>query len=274
MPEGPEVRREADLIESVLSDVEVTETFIKFDHLKELAPLFKGCQLLFIQTVGKGMVLHFNQGLSVYTHHQLYGRWVVSNTDPELTRDLRLRFITSKGMASLYSSSEVDIFPTEETYQVPFIQKNDGLDILNSDLSECEVFSYIQNFPRKNKALSALLLDQKFILGMGNYLRSEVLFESRINPFIKLSELQPEGLHRLGRAINKIMRQSYFQGGVTNSLELARKLKKKGYFFEDYRFQVFNREDLPCYVCKTKIKRTELNNRRLYYCPVCQEVVP
>ena len=100
-------------------------------------------------------------------------------------------------MASLYSSSEVDIFPTEETPMVPFIQRNNGLDILNSNISEAEFLIILKNFPKK-KALSALLLDQKFILGMGNYLRSEVLFESRINPFFKLGDLSEEMIQEPG----------------------------------------------------------------------------
>ena len=65
MPEGPEVRREADLIEDILSNEVVSETYIKFEHLKDFSSLFNGAQLLFIQTIGKGMVLHFNQGLKI-----------------------------------------------------------------------------------------------------------------------------------------------------------------------------------------------------------------
>ena len=39
------------------------------------------------------------------------------------------------------------------------------------------------------KRLYALLLDQHFIAGLGNYLRSEILFDARLHPERKLSDL-------------------------------------------------------------------------------------
>ena len=271
MPEGPEIRREADQIQDALGNNELSEIFFKFDHLKPAEKILKGAKLLFVQTVGKGFILHFDCGYSIYGHNQLYGKWMFAPSIPESGRDLRLMLKSQGKYALLYSASEIQFLPTEDVLDIPFVKNNSGLDVLNSRPSDEDTLAYISQNKFQSKSLAALLLDQKFILGMGNYLRSEVLFLSRIHPNAKIADLDIKKLKALARYINLVMIQAYEHKGITNDLERAKKMKLRKFFFEDYRFWVFNRENATCYTCKTSIKRIEKNSRRLYYCPKCQK---
>ena len=270
MPEGPEIRREADQIQDVLGSNELSEVFFKFDHLKPAENILVGSKLLFVQTVGKGFLLHFDCGFSIYGHNQLYGKWMFAPSIPESGRDLRLMLKSKGKYALLYSASEIQFVPTEDVLNIPFVKNNCGLDVLNTRPSIDETLKHISQNKFQSKSLAALLLDQKFILGMGNYLRSEVLFLSRIHPDAKIAELASKKRKALATYINSVMIQAYEYKGITNDLERAEKMKNRKFFFEDYRFWVFNRESAPCYKCNTTVIRTEKNARRLYYCPKCQ----
>jgi endonuclease-8 len=108
------------------------------------------------------------------------------------------------------------------------------------------------------------------LCGLGNYLRSEVLFVSRIPPLHRPVDCTPEQIQHLAEATIALAHQSYHHNGITNDLQLAQMLKDEGKRRKDYRHWVFNRWGKPCYVCKTAIVKEMLSGRRLYYCPVCQ----
>ena len=132
MPEGPEVRREADQIQDTLGDTPISEVYFKFDHLKYAQEILRGSRLLFVQTVGKGFLLHFDCGFSIYGHNQLYGRWMFAPKIPESARDLRLMLKSKDRYALLYSASEIQFLPSENVPDIAFVKNNSGLDILNS----------------------------------------------------------------------------------------------------------------------------------------------
>ena len=123
-------------------------------------------------------------------------------------------------------------------------------------------------FARKN--LAAILLDQSFLAGIGNYLRSEILFFARIHPEARIAELAPARRLALAQAAIDITRLSYRTVGITNSLAIANRLKAAGKSFEQYRHWVFDREGGDCYRCQCQIARVNISGRGLYWCSNCQ----
>jgi len=128
----------------------------------------------------------------------------------------------------------------------------------------------LQSARFKKRALAALYLDQSFLAGIGNYLRSEILFTAKVNPWLRPIDLTTTQCNQVGRASLAVSLQSYATQGITNSLKRAATLKQQGYYFEDRRFKVFNRESLACYECNASIVNTPVSGRRLYWCPQCQ----
>ena len=107
--------------------------------------------------------------------------------------------------------------------------------------------------------------------GIGNYLRSEILFVAKLHPQLRPMDCSEDQLQVLAEASIEISYQSYKYKGVTNDLDLANRLKAEGARYRDYRYWVFARSHKPCYVCATPIIKEMVNNRRIYYCPTCQK---
>jgi hypothetical protein len=110
MPEGPEIRRAADRIARAVEGRVAEEVFFGLPRLTEYADELTGRRVEGIETRGKAMLTHFDCGLSVYSHNQLYGRWYVvrAGAEPATNRDLRLALETATHRALLYSASEID----------------------------------------------------------------------------------------------------------------------------------------------------------------------
>ena len=122
----------------------------------------------------------------------------------------------------------------------------------------------------RNRALGSLYLDQGFLAGNGNYLRSEILWTAGLDPRRRPAEVAPEQLERLAAETLRIARRSYRTRGVTVAPGLARSLKAEGLNYEQYRFYVFGREGLPCYRCDTLVERRIMGSRNIFVCPSCQ----
>ena len=130
--------------------------------------------------------------------------------------------------------------------------------------------SAINLFKVRGRSLGSLLLDQHFVAGIGNYLRSEILHVSRLSPFDRPKDLPANKKRTLSKDILRVTVQSFLTAGVTNDPSRVSILKQKGLSRSKYRFAVFARAGLPCYECGEEIVRSETNGRRFYSCPACQ----
>ena len=75
--------------------------------------------------------------------------------------------------------------------------------------------------------MGILFLDQKFLAGMGNYLRSEILFQARLSPNSKLKDLNQECKSSLAKIAKDTVMRSYETGGYTVDEALLKKRKRK-----------------------------------------------
>ena len=271
MPEGPEIRRAADAIAAVLVDQPVQTVRFGLPKLKRHAGTLRGHRVVDIETRGKAMLTHFEHGYSIYSHNQLYGVWrvVKGHRLPKTNRSLRLLLQTETHSAILYSASDISVWPTEEVGNIPFLTRI-GPDIMARDLHWRDIAAQLQDVRYARRDLASLYLDQAFLAGVGNYLRSEILFEAGLHPHRKAGSLDRGERGRLARATLEISRRSYETGGVTLPPRLASTLKRQGLKREWRRFFIFGRTDQPCYRCQSSIQREEYQGRRLYHCPGCQ----
>ena len=271
MPEGPEIRLAADKIEAVLKDKPAERIEFGLAPLKRFAKPLTGSTILSLETRGKALLTHFDSGYTIYSHNQLYGVWRVVKRDklPKTNRQLRLAIHTDQHSALLYSASDISVWKTEKIEEHPFLQRI-GPDILNPNLTWREVAERLQSKAFSGRALNSVYLDQAFLAGLGNYLRSEILFVAGIHPAKRARELSKGELGKLARATLNISQRSYASQGVTIPDRQYKALKKKGVRYGKARFFVFSRANQPCRICKTKIQRTTANSRRIYTCAVCQ----
>ena len=271
MPEGPEIRRAADGIAAVLEGSTIDTVTFGIPRLRRYSAQLRGHQVINIETRGKALLTHFEHGYSIYSHNQLYGVWRVirGHKLPKSSRSMRLLLQTSTHSAILYSASDISVWPTAELMEHPFLAKI-GPDIMDRSLTWRDIAQRLSEPGFVRKELAALYLDQKFLAGNGNYLRSEILHDARLHPRARPSELSRGDMGRLARSTLTLSRRSYETGGITLAPRLSNALKNQGLSRNWRRFYVFGRADHPCYHCGHNIQRQEIGSRRLYHCPACQ----
>lgn len=271
MPEGPEIRRAADAVARVLVGRDILDAELHVPGLRAFEARLSGRSVTAIDTRGKAMLTRFDNGLVMYSHNQLYGRWFTVSRGklPQTSRQLRVALHTATHSALLYSASDIEIFDASDEADHPFL-KRAGPDILDASLDVDSIAARLSDKDFCNRALGNLYLDQGFLAGNGNYLRSEILWAARLNPFTRPGKLNARALALLARETLAIARRSYRTGGVTVPDKVARERRSQGMSFEQYRFQVYGRDGLPCYRCDTSIERLASGSRGVFICPVCQ----
>lgn len=118
----------------------------------------------------------------------------------------------------------------------------------------------------RDRQIKALLMDQGAIAGLGNIYCDEALHRAGIHPLATASEVDPERLRRLCRAIRAVLRESIRHQGTTFSTFAHP--EGPGDFYA--RLRVYDRADEPCRRCRTPIVRVVIAGRATHFCPHCQ----
>ena len=271
MPEGPEIAREADRIREAVLDKRVERVHFGLPHLSRRGAAFEDARVVSVRPRGKAMLIGFDNGLTLYSHNQLYGRWYVrpAGSLPATRRQLRMAIETRDRWALLYSASEIDVLDEVGLSMHPYLAKL-GPDALDPELDAATVAERLEDPRFLRRGLGGLLLDQSFVAGLGNYLRSEIAFDARVHPDQRPVDLTPADRKRLGRATIKMARRAYETGGVTLPASRAAALRRAGQSWARSRHWVFARSRKACRRCDDTIVRFDLAGRRIYVCPTCQ----
>ena len=134
------------------------------------------------------------------------------------------------------------------------------------DITEKQFFLMIAKRPKAK--IKTLLMDQKFIAGIGNIYSDEILFASYIHPLRIVGGLQPKEIISLLGNIKKILTVAIKAGGSSTSDYLDAFGQKGGY---SRQHQVYQKTGQPCLECGAKIERLKISGRSAHYCPNCQK---
>jgi endonuclease-8 len=271
MPEGPEIRLAADRIADAIEGKKATDVWFAFDELKRWERRLAGKRIRAVEPRGKAMLVRFDGGHNLYSHNQLYGRWYVTQNgaEPRTNRTLRAAVHTKGASALLYSASDIVVLTDRQLESHPYLARL-GADVLDPKVTPAAVRRRLDDPRFARRGLGGLLLDQGFLGGIGNYLRSEILFVAGIDAARRPCDLDADEKKAFARAALNISRRAYRTKGVTNSPENVRQLKRAGVRRSRYRHFVFAREDEACYECDTPIVKLQVAGRRLYACESCQ----
>ncbi len=272
MPEGPEIRLAADEVARALVARPATRVEFAFPQLRRFSGQLQGQRVSDVATRGKAILTHFENGLVIYSHNQLYGRWFIERAGhyPDTGRQLRLAIHNEEFSALLYSASEIDVLKASELQLHPFLARL-GPDLL-SDEPDAETILQRLTSPRfRQRQLAGLLLDQGFVAGLGNYLRAEILTRARLHPTLKPAQCSDQQLRCLSRHIIGLTRRAYRTRGIINPPKLVARLKQEGLISrEQHRFNTYGRAGQACHFCGSIIEASNAGGRKMYFCPDCQ----
>ncbi len=271
MPEGPEIRRAAALLDAALAGRIARRIRFARADLQSRARELEGRRIVSVRARGKAILTRFENEGYLYSHNQLYGRWQVSEDgrQPDSRRSLRLAIHTGGPAAFLYSASDIAILTPAELAAHPYLSRL-GPDLLDPRVDEATVLARLEEPRFARRGLVALLQDRSFLAGIGNYLAAEILHHCRLHPAARLQDLDADRRQALADACLALPRQSLATGGITNTLSRAAALQQRGAAFEDARFLVYRRAGLPCYRCGRPIEKARFVGKTTYWCPACQ----
>ncbi|MBP2154714.1 MULTISPECIES: endonuclease VIII [Erwinia] len=263
MPEGPEIRRAADQLEKAIQGKVLTDVWFAYPALQTYQQALIGERVVSIETRGKALLTHFSNGLTLYSHNQLYGVWRVVKTGslPEGKRILRVRLAAADKTLLLFSASEIALLDADGVASHPFLLKI-GPDVLDMSLTEETVRERLLSPRFRRRQFSGLLLDQAFLAGLGNYLRVEILWQAQLAAHHKAESLNKAQLDALVAALLAVPRLSYQTRGQVDENHHHGAL---------FRFKVFHRAGQACERCGGMIERTMLSSRPFYWCAGCQK---
>lgn len=208
MPEGPEVLGYSLYLSSKLHKA----TLVDVDILsgKYTKKHFKGYQLLKqalptrvtdIGTKGKFLFVRLANGLDLFVAHGMTGYWTDDATEPHN----RVAFRTNQGTVfynDMRNFGTIQVVADQGALATKL--ESLGPDVLDDSITQDGFYSRMSRFPHKK--IGMLLSDQKVISGIGNYLRSDILWYARISPHRRFQDLKPAEKAKLFAAAYHLVR--------------------------------------------------------------------
>ena len=181
------------------------------------------------------------------------GEW----SPPEPRGAVRVRLRGEHGVADLTGPTACEVVTTREKEAV---HARLGPDPLRPDGDPA---AFVAGVRARRRAVGELLMDQSVIAGVGNIYRAEALYRARLHP-LRLGRDTPAG--RL-RGIWSDLVGLMGDGVATGRIVTTRPEHRRD---QDDRWYVYHRAGTPCLVCGTRVAESEMQGRRLFWCPRCQ----
>ena len=143
-----------------------------------------------------------------------------------------------------------------------------GFQAAGSEPLDVQLDRFVSLFRGRKTPIKSALLNQKLLSGVGNIYADESLFRAGIRPRRRAASLTREDLRRLYLAVQEVLKEAIALGGSSIS-DYVDSNGEEGFFQLQHR--VYGREQEPCLVCKTPIKRVVIAGRSSHYCPTCQK---
>tara|TARA_B100000953_G_scaffold132321_1_gene109266 strand:- start:217 stop:855 length:639 start_codon:yes stop_codon:yes gene_type:complete len=142
-----------------------------------------------------------------------------------------------------------------------------GPEALNDDFN----IKYLKkNLKNKKKNIKNLLLDQKFVSGIGNIYANEILFYSKINPKKKALKINYKEINQLLKFSKKVLNLAIKFGG-SSIKDFMNTKGSMGEFQKEFKVYEKDNEKCPRKKCSGKIIKIFISNRSTFFCNSCQK---
>ena len=279
MPELPEVetiRRdlEKDVVGKRIKQVDVSgmRSIRRHPNKKHFAAKLEGRKLTGVERRGKYLVVRLEGGDVLAIHLGMSGQLLRAKgggrEKPDkhthvvitFTQGGKLVFVDPRTFGEMFVTT-----PEELEDQVPELAHL-GFDPVDDMMSWTDFGEKLHD--RKAK-LKTLLMDQKFVAGIGNIYSDEILFAAGLRYDRSSESLSSQEVRRLYRAMVETLQDAIKHRGSSLADEQYRDL-----FGEIGEFQslhkVYDREGEACRRCRSTIVRVKANGRSSFLCPQCQ----
>ena len=256
MPEGDTIWRAAVRVRDALEGLTIDAAGSSAYPL--VGERLEGAAVEEVESRGKHLLVHFDNGLSLHTHLGMQGRWRVAQARRPMTVTVAAAVLVPKWLflqsgnrrAVCEHAAVIELLARRDLPLHPVLRSL-GPDLLVP--AEIEGNDPVIRARGVGHAtLGELLLDQRVAAGIGNIWRCETLFVCGENPFTAVAAVDDVRLRRMLTVASRLM---------TSSLDRRPQM------------WVYRRAGLPCRRCGARIMSARVgvrNPRTAYWCPRCQ----
>ena len=222
MPEGPEIRRFAKKLSkmcsgecleklTILQGPYSTNSKERYSNFREKVESFQPHTVARVGCKGKWLYFRLKgpQYVAFGVHHGMEGSWCTSPKNKH--NILKLDFLTK----SLYfqDSRRFGTFSllTREGFR-------EAMGKLGPDVFSVNTEGFAEAFRTKRiqkHQLCDVLLDQRIVSGIGNYMRADIMYVARLDPKELIKDLSEDQVERLSQACSEIAWNSFRANATT-----------------------------------------------------------
>jgi len=254
MPEGDTIHRSAVRLREVL----VGKTVRGFRAPRILGERpHVGTTVHAVEAVGKHLLIHFDDGLTLQTHMMMSGSWHLYRPGERWqrpTHTARVVIEVDGWVAVCFLAPVVRSYRAGPRSPIDHL----GVDLCRPDVDVEVALQRISRFASPESEIAGVLLDQRIACGVGNVYKSETLYSCRVNPFTRLRDLDEPALRSLFATAARLL-QANLRSGARTTVATG-------------GLAVYGRVRRPCLNCGTPIERRAQGQPRrvTYWCPRCQ----
>lgn len=218
----------------------------------------EGRRVTSVSRFGKHIVIALDEGASyLAVHLGMTGRLLIARKPGPYTH---AQFRLDKGLM-IYDDPRQ--FGRIEVGERPPLR----IQKLGPEPLEVEAPDLVELLRGRQAMVKPLLLNQRFLRGLGNIYTDEALFRAGIHPRAVASQLSRRRALRLHTAIVDVLSAAIEQGGSSVS-DYVDAEGRKGFF--QFSHLVYQKTGQPCTKCGALIRRTLVAQRGTHFCPRCQ----
>lgn len=272
MPEGPEVKLSADLIRPLTIGKRILNVTVgdKSRYASEtpdgldnflMTLSHADIQVDHVSVKGKFMYWTFNSGWYMMNTFGMSGQW-----SPTQGKHPCLVFHFEDGTQMVFNDPRHfgTVKFTNNNREVDKKVKELGWDPLGSPLDK-NLKWVIHTLSKTSKSIAEVLMDQGVFCGVGNYIRAEALYLSRLSPWRQANKLSQDEVKGLCQACVDVMQESYaHQGATIHTYKTA--YGDEGRY--STLFKVYGQDKDP--MGRKVIKQPTPDKRTIHWCPDVQ----
>lgn len=275
MPELPEVETIArEMREAHLEGTSITKAqvfwarSISLPEAMEFCGAISGQKIKKIARRGKFLVFTLSKH-TLLVHLRMTGKFLITQGDIAPTSHERVRLWLSDGRLLIYEDQRkfgkwyLVVDPEEMLSHI-------GIEPLSKEFT-LEAFKGVLD--KRTTPIKPLLLNQKYIAGIGNIYADEALWMASIHPQRPAYSLKPAEIGKLHKAIPHVLNSGLDNLGTSLGSQRANYFSVSGRRGgHQYQLKVFRRDGLPCPRCQHTLIKIVVAQRGTHLCPFCQKL--
>ena len=277
LPEVEVVRRdlEKDAIGLKIKDAEVKATrnakriIRRHKTRKEFTAPLVGRKIVRVERRGKYLICFLDSDDALVIHFGMSGQLIRGNKRQSLpphthvvitfTQKGDMRFIDPRTFGEMFVTKADDLGKIKELAHI-------AIDPLENTFT-WQAFG--EAMAVRSAKLKTLLMDQKFLSGLGNIYSDEVLFAAGLRHDRMSDSLSSQEVRRLYRAMQEIVQDAIRYRGTTLADQAFVDLAGNPGAYQS-ELKAFARAGLPCRRCRMPIQTVKVSQRTSYFCAQCQ----